>query len=192
MKKYLLFLFIIPLFTSCEIDCPAFDTQSKVLSIALFPQELERYDFINLGNTLLRFAKSEFEESEAYTKGCGSPGNSCNCDTWRTAIYSSEDIELSIADNILVEHRLEVPEKITIQYYTRKDDDFQSSRFRFDIEEIEADIDALITPQQSIMNETFTNLVRIDLDDPEISLIIEKDRGLQGIIYEGELFKRIN
>ena len=97
-KIHILLLFTIPLLSSCELDCPAFDNQIAAISLNLFPDERQQYIFANFsssGTSQLRFDKSTYEFTEAYKQPCGFP-SPCDCDTSLDIRYISNTPFISI------------------------------------------------------------------------------------------------
>ena len=191
-KSYIWLLFLIPLFTSCQIDCPAFDRQTETLSLQLFPQDRQRYDFVNtVGSVapLLRFERNQYEFSEAYKQGCGA--GPCDCFLNHRQIYEEVNTGLVFINEILIFHDREDAISTSSQYSIRNiisgASDLQVFNLPLDNVEIRNEINTLLSDQLTVMNEVFNDVLRLELQDTNITLLIERDRGLQGIVYQDEL-----
>ena len=196
-KTFSLFLLLLTLaLSSCEINCPSFDQQSEILSLRLFPEDKQQYDFVNFngsGASLLRFEKQQFEFSEPYSDSCFgfSP---CDCSTNHDTLYAFENLQL--INRFTIGFDFEDPTS-TIANFVIVDFNFtvtngETFRFSADNGEIQEAISDLIQDEITIDGETFNDVLRVDTNLLNITLFIERNRGLRGIIYQDELYTLID
>ena len=54
------------------------------------------------------------------------------------------------------------------------------------------DINNLVISRLTVNGETFDDVMRIELNAVNITLFVERGKGLQGIMYGGEIYRRID
>jgi hypothetical protein len=196
-KIYWLLLFIIPLLTSCEtLRCDSFDPFNPVLDLALFPTDIPTYEFTSTsdaGGVTLTFEKQVIEFSGSYQDNCNN-ANGCNCyATYRTR-YFSQGLQLALGNDIAMLFEYEEPIELVTRYLSfdanNQITDGQNIDFPPFYNEIVRDVNNLTRNEIIINGELFNNAIRIDFNQENITLIVERFNGLQGILYQGELYRR--
>lgn len=195
-----LFLFIILVSSSCErLRCDGFDRFNPVIDIALFSDESPVYEFTNTINSTndvdLTFNRQSIEFSSPYNDTCQTT-DGCNCySTYRTRYYSPE-LQLGIGNDIAILYEDEFALELIARYLSFDENnqitDGQNIDFSPFDDEIIRDVNNLVRNELVINGETFNEALRIDFNAKNITLFVERFRGLQGILYEGNLYKRIN
>jgi hypothetical protein len=195
-KVYFWLLLMIPVLTSCEINCPGFDQQIEIMSLRLFPEDKQQYDFVNFSGgsaSILRFEKQKFEFSEPYKDYCSGFGP-CDCTTRHETLYEFEDLQ--ITNELWIGFEFEDPKSTIFRYgvidFGNSVADGQNLTFTADNSEIQEAIDNIIQNEITIDGETFNNVLRLDLTNLNISLFVERNRGLQGILYQDEMYRVID
>lgn len=191
---WLYVLILILLLSSCETQCGPFDRQSELMTIVLFPEQVQHYEFEQPNNPnaeILRLTKERFEFSEAYVEKCG---NDCDCVSSHTTRYQFESLPMALGNEITYEFIVSDPLFSTMTY-TVFNLDFQildDTEYKFPTEnrEILRDINNLVATQLTVNGETFNDVLTVNLDRANMTLFVERRKGLQGILYQGQLYRR--
>ena len=196
-KTYLLVLFLIPLLSSCKQQCDQFSRQSELLTIGLFPQDRTTYEFRSTDDdtNVLNLTNRQFDFSEAYEIDT-SFGADSDCYSNHITVFSFDSLPFSLENEMAYDFIDSDAEGTFLRYWAINQDnqiiDGISYELPYRNDEIQRDINNLTEDQITVNGETFRDVLRVDMSVINMTLFVERNRGLQGILYQGELYTRVN
>lgn len=195
-----LFLFMLSLLSCYTTNqCEEFNRQSEMMTVVFFPQELPNYEFARTDNPnagTLRLTRRRFEFSEAYEEDCDDDDQPCDCYATHRTRYELEHFLLSFGNDLSYGYRDVDPVAATIRYLAFNQDgriiDDLTCGFPPDDSGINRDINNLVEEEITINGETFNDVMVIELTVVNVTFFVERNKGLQGILFGGEIYRRID
>lgn len=195
-KAFWLFLFVIPLLSSCTYSCDEFPRNSQMLTIVFFPDGLPSYEFARPDDpnaNTIRLIQQRFDFSEAYEQA---DSDDSDCYSTHRTRYSSDELPFLLGNDLAYGHIEADPIEATIRYLAFQAGDEIIADLTYELPpdngRILRDINNLVISRLTVNGETFDDVMRIELNAVNITLFVERGKGLQGILYGGEIYRRID
>jgi hypothetical protein len=191
-----LFLVTILLFSSClRFQCEEFNRQSETLTIVFFPEDLSTYEFAKTDdpNEVIRLLRVRYDFSEEYNIR---DSDDYDCYSTHTTRYSSLELPFFLGNDLSYGYFGADPIDATIRFLALNAGDQiiggRTYELPPDNPRILRDINNLVQEQIMVNGETFNDVLQINMNSLETTLFVERNQGLQGILINGELYRRIN
>jgi hypothetical protein len=167
-----------------------------MLTIGLFPQNRSSYQFesVNDPTNVLSLTNRRFDFSDAYEMS--TLGEDEDCYSNHVTVFSFDNLPFSLENEMAYDFFDSDPYGAFLKYWVIDQDNQLIDGISYDVpyrdNEIRRDIDNLTNDQITIDGVVFRDVLRIDMSVVDMALFIERNRGLRGIIYQGELYTLVN